>query len=319
MVGGQAITGLAWGSADLDESIAALKAAIDHGITTFDTAPLYGFGLSEELIGRVIGDRRNRLFIATKIGIRWDGVPGMLHMKVTFRGAERVAVRHSKAESIVWEVEQSLRRLGTDYIDLLQYHHPDPDTPLAESLTAMHQLVKQGKVRSLGVSNLSVDQIREVLEVGPIATTQNQYSLIQRRIESELVPFCVEQKIGVLAFMALARSILAGTTTPDRTFPPGDHRAGMPFFLPQNRRLINQAIDQIRPIAEDLDCTVSQLVLAWTLTRPAIRSVIVGIRTPEQAISLAKVERLELSHHVAESIDAAFCTILPHLEGYEPT
>ncbi|MFT5367059.1 MAG: diketogulonate reductase-like aldo/keto reductase [Candidatus Latescibacterota bacterium] len=115
--GGMAITGLAWGGADLKESMAAIHTALDHGITTFDTAPSYGFGLSEELIGRAIAGQRNRVYIATKVGLRWDGVPGKLHMRETFRGKEYVVVRHAKADSIVWEVEQSLRRLGTDWIE----------------------------------------------------------------------------------------------------------------------------------------------------------------------------------------------------------
>ena len=153
--GGMAITGLAWGGADLDESKAAIHAALDHGITTFDTAPFYGFGLSEELIGRAIAGQRDRVYIATKIGLRWDGTPGKHHMDVTFGDREYVVNRHAKPDSIVWEVEQSLKRLDTDWIDSLQYHHHDPDTPLEESLSAMQRLVEQGKAILMISSELS--------------------------------------------------------------------------------------------------------------------------------------------------------------------
>jgi aryl-alcohol dehydrogenase-like predicted oxidoreductase len=313
--GGMAITGLAWGGADLDESKAAIHAALDHGITTFDTAPFYGFGLSEELIGRAIAGQRDRVYIATKIGLRWDGTPGKHHMDVTFGDREYVVNRHAKPDSIVWEVEQSLKRLDTDWIDSLQYHHHDPDTPLEESLSAMQRLVEQGKVRHLGVSNLTVDQIHSLQDVCQIATSQNQYSLLNRTVEDDLLPYCVEHKIDVLAYMALGRGILAGTTTVDREFPDGDHRQRIRYFLPGNIELINQGLADIRPIASDLGITLSQLALAWTLHRPAVRSIIVGIRNPDQVASLAQVSEVNLDQQIVDSIDSTFRNILPRLES----
>lgn len=293
---------------------AALQAAIDNGVTSFDTAPFYGFGLSEELIGQAVREKREQCYVATKVGLRWDGVSGMLHMKEPFRGVEYTVVRHAKAESILWEVDQSLARLGTDYIDLLQYHHPDPDTPLSESLTAMHQVVEQGKVRHLGVSNLTVNQIREVLEVGPITTTQNNYSLLRRDIEDELVPFCIENGIEIICYGPLGRGLLTGHSPPDRTFPEGDFRLRHAIFKPENLKLVNKAIDSIRPTAEDHGCNISQLVLAWTLTRPGVGTILVGIRNPEQAVSLAGVERIELSPETTQFIDETFRELLPKLK-----
>ena len=235
-------------------------------------------------------------------------------MRETFQGVERVVVRHAKAESIIWEVEQSLRRLGTDWIDLLQYHHPDPDTPLEESLNAMHQVVQQGKVRHLGVSNLSVDQMREVLQVGPISTSQNSYSLLRRDIEQNLIPFCLENGIGILCYGALGRGILAGKTTSERAFPTGDLRLKQAIYRPENRKLINETIDHIRPIAKDHHCSVSQLVLAWTLRQSGIHSIIVGVRNPEQALSLAQVEQIDLNEQVINLIDTTFQALPPKLD-----
>src|SRR6202790_3304248 len=204
-IGTWAIGGWMWGGTDEAESVSTIEAALEHGINLIDTAPVYGFGRSEEIVGKAIaeGGLRSKVLIATKAGLDWkDGR--------VFRNASRAR--------ILQEVEDSLRRLRTDYIDIYQVHWPDPLVPIEETAEAMHALFKQGKIRAIGVSNFSVDQMKHFRRVAPLHVLQAPYNLFERGIEANLLPYCRKNKIATLGYGALCRGLLSGRMRPDTKF-----------------------------------------------------------------------------------------------------
>jgi aryl-alcohol dehydrogenase-like predicted oxidoreductase len=282
--GAWALGGWMWGGADEDESIAAIRAAIDHGVTTIDTAAIYGQGYGEEVVGKAIKGLRGRVQVATKGGRRWDSAEGSNPWATQDRHGRDILVRsNSRPESLFEECEQSLRRLGVDVIDLYQIHWPDSTTPIDETMHALIKLKEQGKIRAIGVSNFNLDWLRRASAAGPVASLQPPYSLIQRKIEAGLLPFCREHNIGVIVYSPLERGLLTGAVGPDRQFPPGDHRANHPSFTVENRRRVLSALDQIRPIAERHGASLAQVVINWTIHEPGITAAIVGARTADQA------------------------------------
>src|SRR6202043_1414528 len=217
-IGTWAIGGWMWGGTDEAESIATIRAAFEHGINIVDTAPVYGFGRSEEIVGRAIaeGRLRSEVLIATKAGLQWDG--------------ERVSRNASRAR-ILREVEDSLRRLRTDYIDIYQVHWPDPLVTIEETAEAMLTLLQQGKIRAIGVSNFSVLQMERFRRVAPLHVLQPPYNLFERGIEADLLPYCRENKIATLGYGALCRGLLSGRMRPDTVFDGDDLRRTDPKFL----------------------------------------------------------------------------------------
>jgi aryl-alcohol dehydrogenase-like predicted oxidoreductase len=210
-IGTCAIGGWMWGGTDETESIATIRAALDHGINVIDTAPVYGFGRSEELVGKAIaqGSLRSRVLIATKTGLEWEN--GRV-----FRNASRTR--------ILREVEDSLRRLRTDHIDIYQVHWPDPLVPIEETAEAMHTLFRQGKIRAIGVSNFSVPQMEKFRRVAPLHVLQPPYNLFEREIEAQILPYCRTNKIATFGYGALCRGLLSGRMRPDTTFDGDDLR-----------------------------------------------------------------------------------------------
>src|ERR1700693_2130650 len=217
-IGTWAIGGWMWGGTDEAESIATIRAAFEHGINVVDTAPVYGFGRSEEIVGKAIAEGRLRsdVLIATKAGLQWEG--------------GRVSRNASRAR-IMREVEDSLRRLRTDYIDVYQVHWPDPLVTIEETAEAMRTLFEQGKIRSIGVSNFSVDQMERFRRVAPLHVLQPPYNLFERDVEADLLPYCRKNKIAMLGYGALCRGLLSGRMRSDTVFEGDDLRRNDPKFV----------------------------------------------------------------------------------------
>ena len=295
--GAWAIGGWMWGGANRKEALEAILAAYELGVTTFDTAPVYGQGLSEEIVGEALKNlSRDKVQILTKYGLRWDITKGQHYFSSKDNNGQALEVyRYAGKESVIWECEQCLRRLGTDYIDLFQIHWADPTTPIEETMEAVLQLQKQGKIRAAGVCNYTADQMKIAETVLPLASNQVPYSMIFKDIEKEAIPYCIENKKAVIAYSPLHRGILTGKIKPGHIFNDGDTREGNRFYTNDNIIRTNIFLDKLRPLATDKNISLSQLVIAWTLVQPGITIALVGARNAEQAIQNAKAAEVFLS------------------------
>jgi len=281
--GAWAIGGWMWGGADKKDAIRAIHACLDLGVTSLDTAPIYGFGQSEEIVGEAIKGKRDSYEILTKCGMRWEGTKGDYFFTTNDNsGVQRDIHTYSGRESIIAECEDSLRRLGTDYIDLYQVHWPDSTTPIEEAMEAFRTLLEQGKIRAAGVSNYSVEQMEQASSVVELSSNQMPYSMVLRDIEQDVLPWCMDHDCGILAYSPLQRGLLTGKITPDYPFAPGDNRPETPHFKINNLIKTNKFLDKIKPLAEEKGATLSQLVIAWTLCQPGITVALVGARNEEQ-------------------------------------
>ena len=304
-LGTQAIGGWLWGGTDDDNAVAAIGAAIDAGMTSIDTAPIYGFGHSETIVGRAVAGRRDEVQLLTKFDLRWDCQEGEHFFDSTDNDGDAVSIyRNAKADSIVAECEASLRRLGTDYIDLYQCHWRDHTTPVEETMEAVDKLIQSGKIRAAGVSNFSIEEIDAAREVVPLASNQPPYSMLRRGIEKDLLPYCLTNQIGVIVYSTLQYGILSGKVTMDREFPKSDQRSGSPHYRPENRRKVLDFVDRLRPVADAHDATIAQVVIHWTIRRPGITAALVGARNAQQARENAAAAELALSDEEMRRIDA---------------
>ena len=310
ILGAWSYGGWYWGGAKDDASIRAIHASIDAGITSIDTAPVYGFGRSEEVVGRAIADRRERVQILTKVGLRWDTDEGAHFFDTSdAEGKTRRITRNLRPESIRLEVERSLTRLGVDHIDLVQCHWPDPSTPIPDSMGALAALVEEGKVGAVGVSNFSPEQMAEAtasLGDVPLASNQPRYSLLHRQIERDVLPHARENAIGVIVYSPMARGILTGKVDLARTFPKGDGRADEPLYHPENRAMVLAALAQIENVASEAGCSLANLAVAWVLHQPGVTAALVGARTAAQAEENAAAMAVDLSSEVQERVRAVF-------------
>ncbi len=305
--GAWAVGGWMWGGADEADSIAAIQASIDHGVTTIDTAAVYGQGYGEEVVGKAIQGRRDRVQVATKGGMTWDLEGGSDPWKTQDRhGADVTIRRNSRPDTLPVECERSLKRLGVDVIDLYQVHWPDTTTPVEDTMAALVKLQDQGKIRAIGVSNYDATWIKKAAAAGPLASLQPPYSLVQRKIEKEILPLCREHGIGVIVYSPLERGLLTGTVGPDRQFPAGDHRAAHKFFTPENRERVLDSLGQIRPIAEKHKASLAQVVINWTIQEPGITAALVGARNAEQAVHNARALDFVLAADERAEIRRAF-------------
>jgi aryl-alcohol dehydrogenase-like predicted oxidoreductase len=303
--GAWAIGGWMWGGADENQAVDAIHAALDHGVNLIDTAPIYGFGRSEELVGRAIQGRREKVLLATKCGMVWDREQGdfFFHANqdgVTLRPAEKKVYKCLRPDSIRAELERSLMRLGTTYVDLYQTHWQESTTPIAETMATLVKLKKEGKIRAIGVCNASLAQLTEY---GPIDSDQEKFSLLDREIEQDgRLAYCRRSGIGLLPYSPLANGLLTGKIRPDRQFGPGDLRRGNRRFTPANIERIGGMLEQLRPIAERHQVSIAQLVIAWTFSQPGVTSVLCGARNPQQAIENAAAADIRLSPEEIELI-----------------
>lgn len=284
--GAWAIGGQAWGGNDDQDAMKAMKASFDLGITSIDTAPVYGFGHSEELVGKAIKEiGRDKLEILTKFGFNWKTTKGEYQFP-TGDGGKTYA--YAGRDGIIQEVEDSLKRLSTDYIDLYQIHRPDATTPIEETMEVLKELQQQGKIRAIGMSNHTVEMMKKADQVIDLASTQSPYSMVYRKIEKDIVPYCVEDNVGILAYSPLQRGLLTGKITSDYEFKGDDHRPSTKFFKEPNRSRTNEFLQKIKPIADQNNVSLGQLVINWTVQRPGIICALVGARNADQAAENAK-------------------------------
>lgn len=295
--GAWAAGGWMWGGTDRTDAVKAIRAAYDLGVTSIDTAPVYGQGTSEEIVGEAIKDLpRDKVQILTKYGLRWDLKKGKFYFKTKDNNGKFIDLyKYAGKESVIEECENSLRRLGTDYIDLLQIHWPDDTTPIQETMEAVDKLIKDGKVRFAGVCNYNAAQVEEATKYFDIISDQVPYSMLKRDIEKELLPHVISTQQGILAYSPLERGILTGKIKPGYRFDKGDHRATLPYYKDENIKRTNAFLDKIKPLANDKNATLAQLVIRWTVEQPGITIALVGARNAQQAVQNAKAMDVTLS------------------------
>jgi aryl-alcohol dehydrogenase-like predicted oxidoreductase len=303
--GAWAAGGWMWGGNDDNDAIEAIKTAYDHGVTSIDTAPIYGQGKSEELVGRTIkGIQRDKIQLLTKYGMRWDLAKGNLDFKSKDNSGRDIDIyRYAGKESVIKECEDSLKRLGTDYIDLYQIHWPDLTTPIAETMEAVLRLKEQGKIREAGVSNYNAQQMAEAEKTLKLASNQVPFSMVNRDIEDELIPYCIEHHKAILAYSPLEGGLLTGKMKPGQKFGNGDHRAAMKYFKDENIEHTNAFLAKIKPLADEKGATLGQLVIRWTIEHPGITIALVGARNAAQSKQNAEAINVKLNAGEIEFIN----------------
>jgi aryl-alcohol dehydrogenase-like predicted oxidoreductase len=309
--GAFAIGGNMWGGNEKADSIASIHASIDHGVTTIDTAPFYGFGLSEEMIGEALKSHdRSKVQLLTKFGLVWDGSnngKGDFFFDADDNGKKIPVYKYSSKENVIKEVEESLKRLQTDYIDLLQIHWPDSTTPISETMEAVEKLIQQGKIRAFGVSNYSIPQIQEAQKTVQIASNQVAYSMLNRKIETDLIPLTIAENIGIIAYSPMERGLLTGKYFTDGKLKDNDHRKG--YFGQFDLQKVKTLVEELSSLANAKHISISQLVLRWTTLQKGITIVLAGARNAEQAISNAKAMDFDLSLSEVEFINQALSKV----------
>ncbi len=305
-LGTWAIGGWRWGGTDDAAAIRAIQRAVDVGMTCIDTAAVYGQGHSETVVGKAIAGRRDDVIVATKCGLRWDCEDGEFAMdSVDNLGRPIKIYRNLRPESIRYEVDQSLKRLGIDTIDLYQCHWPDSTTPLDETMGAMVEIQQAGKIRYIGVSNFTPDMVRQCMAVANVVSVQPKYNALDRDIEEELLPFCREHGIGVLTYSSIGQGLLSGKVTMDREFPETDLRSNRVWFKPENRKRVLDMLQRIQPIADAHGATLAQVAIAWVVAQPGVTTALVGARNEHQAEENAKAGDLELTDDELQAIRTA--------------
>ncbi|MDF0554460.1 aldo/keto reductase [Kamptonema sp. UHCC 0994] len=284
-----------WVGIEDSETIKAIRAAFEAGITTIDTAEVYGEGHSEQIVAQALSDVRDRAVYATK-----------------------VFANHLKYDQVIEACDRSLKNLNTDYIDLYQIHWPSGNwnselVPIEETMSALNKLKEQGKIRAIGVSNFDSVQIEEAAKYGRIDSLQPPYSLFWRWVEKETMPYCVENNITIIAYSSLAQGILTGKFGADHKFEEGDHRAKSKLFKPENYARVQLALNQLRPIAERHQVSLGNLALAWLIAQPQTNAI-VGARNVEQSVENAKAAEITLSVEELKEIDTIGLTVTDRLD-----
>jgi aryl-alcohol dehydrogenase-like predicted oxidoreductase len=290
-LGTWAIGGFMWGGTDEEEALKTILEALDHGISLIDTAPVYGLGRSEELVGRALAKygKREEVIIATKVGLEWRG-------DQVFRNSTRARIMR--------EIDDSLRRLQTDYIDIYQVHWPDPLVPIEETAAAMYQLYKQGKIRAIGVSNYSLEQMNIFRYAAPLHSAQPPYNLFERGVERDVLPYCRIQGISTLTYGSLCRGLLSGKMRADTEFNGDDIRRTDPKFQPPRYAQYLRAVERLDRFAqENYGKNVLELAIRWTLDQPFVTVALWGARHPEQLAPIADVSGWKLDLAALKAID----------------
>jgi methylglyoxal reductase len=289
--------GQLWGrDTDDSESVRTIQHAIDLGVNLIDTAPAYGFGRSEVVVGKAIKGRRDKVIVATKGGLWWDDTRGSFF--ADFDG--RKIYRSLRPDTLRIEIENSLKRLGIDCIDLYQTHWPSvpPDfTAIADTMATLLALQEQGKIRALGVCNVSVEELKENIRCGQVVSDQFRYSMLNRDAEKDILPFCAENKVATLTYMSLEQGLLTGKIGTDRVFKPGEFRSNEywnTWLIPANRRRVLDLLARWKQLTDKYACTLSQLVIAWTAAQYGVTHVLAGGRNIQQVTENAKAGTLTL-------------------------
>lgn len=273
-----------WTGIDDAQSEKAIQAALDAGTTSFDTAEAYGNGHSEKVLGKAVGSRRDQVQILSK-----------------------VFANHLKYDQVIAACNRSLKNLGTDYLDLYQIHWPPGSfgakaVPLAETMRALTTLKDQGKIRAIGVSNFSLDQLKAICEIGPIASLQPPYSLLWRHVETDTLAWCQENRITLLAYSPMAQGVLTGKFGPGHRFEKGDHRSSNRLFQEDLYPHVQKALDALRPMAEKKGISMAQLALAWVIAKPGV-CAIAGARNAEQSVDNARAAQVTLTENELDAMD----------------
>ena len=285
--GSWAIGGWMWGGiTDEREAIGAIHAAINSGMNLIDTAPMYGFGASEKTVGKAISDRRDKVVLATKCGLIWHEERGDFHCftdeKHPSKDGKFKISRCLAPDVIRYEVEESLKRLKTDYIDLLQTHWQDTTTPISETMETLLRLKEEGKIRAIGCCNADLNQIRHYDATGELDSDQELYSMLDRGPEKEILPYTSQQNIAFLAYSSLGQGLLTGKIGPERVFNNGDQRNLKPRFSVKNRQRVQKMLESFRPVAEKHGVSLGQLAIGWTVSQKGCTHALVGARSATQ-------------------------------------
>jgi aryl-alcohol dehydrogenase-like predicted oxidoreductase len=290
-LGTWAIGGWMWGGTDEAESIRTIHAALDKGINLIDTAPVYGFGVSEEIVGKAIEQRghREKVVIATKVGLEW-------HNGSVSRNSSRARIRQ--------EVQDSLRRLRTDYIDIYQVHWPDLSVPIEETARTMQELFKEGLIRAIGVSNYSPDEMERFMSASELHVVQSPYNLFEREIDRDVLPYVREKNLSALAYGPLCRGLLTGKMRPDTTFSGDDLRKSDPKFQPPRFTQYLNAVQQLDDLAQKIHGKhAMDLAVRWVLDTPGIASALWGARHPRELEAVAGALDWKLDADTRAAID----------------
>lgn len=297
-LGTWAMGGDFWGAIDEKEAVEAIRASLDQGVTLIDTAPIYGKGYSEEIVGKGIAGRdRSKVIIATKCGLNWS------------KSTDGRSAHDLTPEGIAYEIEESLRRLGTDYIDLYQCHWPDTiGTPIADTMGALMKLKKAGKIREIGVSNFSIAQMDECRAAGELASLQPQYSLLHREIEEDgTLEYCRKQGIAILSYGSLGAGALTGKFAEPPKVEGGDRRAAFySFFAPEVWPKVLKLLDTLKEIAAAHDRPVAQVSINWVAQQDGMTCALVGAKNARQATMNAQAGDWELTAEELKTIDATY-------------
>ena len=266
-----------WGDSDDNQSIKAIQAAIAAGVTMIDSAPAYGFGHSEEVVGKAIKGQRDKVILSTKCGLWWKDDRGTSFFEMGDKHVKRCLL----PATIVEEVEISLRRLGTDYIDLYHTHWPslEPDKyPIDDTMQCLMKLKEDGKIRAIGASNVDLDHIKQYQAAGILDAIQPRYSMLDREIEKEILPYCLANGISALAYSPLEQGLLTGKIGMNQTFPEGAYRNNIPWYRPANRQRVLNMLEGWADLRSKYNCSLSQLAIAWTMAQEGITFVLCGAR-----------------------------------------
>jgi aryl-alcohol dehydrogenase-like predicted oxidoreductase len=281
----------AWGAQDDDESVRTIERALDAGINWIDTAAIYGLGHSEEVVAKALKNATSEPYIFTKCSMRWND--------------SRQIYRSLKAKSLQEELENSLRRLNVDMIDLYQIHWPNPEDELEEGWETLARFQEEGKVRYIGVSNFNVEQMKRVQKIAPITSLQPPYSLLRRDIEAEILPFCQQNNIGVINYSPMASGLLTGKMTAERIaqMPADDWRKRSPNFKEPKLARNLKLVELLREIGKEHNVEPGVVAIAWTLRHPVITAAIVGARRPDQVDGILPAATFRLSPQEIERIE----------------
>lgn len=279
-----------WGPTDDDQAIAAILKAMELGVNWIDTAPVYGLGHSEELVGKALKQTSQKPIVATKCGLLWN------------EKEEKV----NNLKTIYEECHQSLKRLGIETIDLYQIHWPVPQEDLLQAAQTIEKLIEQGKVRYFGVSNFNIDQIKLVEQILPVASVQPPFSMLHREVEEEgIIEYCRQNSIGVLAYSPMQRGLLTGKFSEEHlaNLPSGDHRKTNPDFQTPSFQATLELVKKLKPIAQKNDKSLAQLAISWVTSKPGVTAAIVGARNPRQIAETAPASDWNLSKEDIDQIE----------------
>jgi methylglyoxal reductase len=282
-----------WGDSDDNHSVKAIQAAIDAGVTLIDTAPAYGWGHSEEVVGKAIKGHREKIILSTKCGLWWKDERGSSFFEMDDKHVRRCLL----PATIVEELEDSLRRLGTDYIDLYHTHwqSSEPDKyPIDDTMQCLMKLKKEGKIRAIAASNVELDHIKQYQAAGTLNAIQPRYSLLDREIEKEILPHCHANGISALAYSPLEQGLLTGTIGMGQTFAEGVYRNQIPWYQPANRQKVLNMLAGWSDLLAKYNCSMSQLVIAWTMAQKSITFVLCGARKEAHVKDNVKAGELKI-------------------------